>query len=208
MSNEGLFSFLDVSRETISKLNTYHSLLKQHAAHYNLVGRSTLDHVVERHFKDSAQLQKYIDPTKSLIDIGAGAGFPGLVLAMLGNTKLTLVDSVTKKVNFLKVVSRETNTEVKIIHDRVENIQGMSFDQITCRAFASLDKILTLTKELRGKHTTYILLKGESVKKEIEDAQRGWSFTTEFHQSITDDRGVILIVKNVVAKSKKNEKNH
>ncbi|MAP25110.1 MAG: 16S rRNA (guanine(527)-N(7))-methyltransferase RsmG [Rickettsiales bacterium] len=196
MSNDLIFAGLDVSRETRAKLIKYVNLLEKENDKYNLVGQSTLADVWCRHILDSIQLQKYLD-AGSLVDVGAGAGFPGMVLAIIGAESVALVDSVTKKINFLRLVSRETETQVDIIHDRVENIRDRKFDQITCRAFASLNKIFSLTENIKKTSTRYVLLKGEKYKEEIKEAEKFWNFTFKTQKSITDERGVILIIENI-----------
>ena len=202
MSDGLILAGLDVSRETRVKLVKYVNLLKQENDKYNLIGKSTLPDVWRRHIHDSMQLQKFLDGGP-LVDVGAGAGFPGMVLAITGAENVSLVDSVTKKIKFLRLVSRETNTPVQIIHDRVENIKDKKFDQITCRAFASMNKIFSLTKNIRKRNTRYVLLKGEKYKDEIEEAKKLWNFTFESHQSITNERGVILIIENVCKRVRK-----
>jgi 16S rRNA (guanine527-N7)-methyltransferase len=195
---------LIVSRETIEKFSIYQKLLTEYNQKFNLIGASTIPLIAERHFLDSAQLLYHIDKNKTLVDVGTGAGFPGLVLAILGYQLVTLVESSHKKCEFLKIVSRETTTPVQILCGRIEDYKECVFENVVSRAVAPIKKILDLTKGIRTFETTYYLLKGEKGEKEVTEAARKWSFTCARKKSITHSKGVIFILGNV----KKNDKNH
>jgi 16S rRNA (guanine527-N7)-methyltransferase len=134
----------DVSRETIQSLRVYANLLEKWNKTINLVSKSTINHMWERHFLDSAQLWPHIpENAKTLVDIGSGAGFAGLVLAIIGkeknpNLRVVLIESDTRKCAFMRNVSRETNINVEIITKRIEEVDDLKADVVTARALATV----------------------------------------------------------------------
>ncbi len=193
-------SGLDVSRETREKFRRYTELLLKWQKVINLVSDASLEDMAERHFLDSAQLIKYI-PNKQikLVDMGSGAGFPGMVLSMLGMTDVHLIESDVRKATFLREVSRETNTPVTIHDDRVEDTKIPDIDVITARAMAPLQELLTLSDSIstEGHPFFCLLLKGEKAEEEIIKARKRWNFTLEMQQSITDKDGRVLKINNL-----------
>lgn len=184
-----------VSRETLEKLETYEALLRKWQRVINLVGPNTLDDIPERHFFDSAQLFRYMPIVNvRLVDLGSGAGFPGLVLAMLGVSDVHLVESDIRKATFLREVSRETGTPV-VIHDvRIEDCKIEEVDVITARALSPLTDLLThVSKFFSPDHPFYCLFaKGLQYREEIETAKKKWIFEPEIFPSETDISGKIL----------------
>lgn len=182
----------------------YDNLLQKWGKVINLVAPSTLPESRTRHFKDSEQLANYIpDTAKTLLDIGSGAGFPGLVLA-IARTNLTvhLVESDTKKCSFLSTVSRETFTPVIIHNDRVENVDNVQPDVITARALASLVNLLELTEKWWSENSTIRLIfpKGEKAELEIKEAKITYNFTFEKHRSEIDPKSCILVLTSIERK--------
>lgn len=189
---------LNVPRETIKKLELYDQLLKKWNNAYNLVDQGTLLESISRHFLDSMQLYNLIDLEKSLIDLGSGAGFPGMVLAIMGATQVTLVESNRKKCLFLNEVSRQTSTMVEILNYRLETIQD-KFHQITARAFTNLAELLLIMQNVsRETGGVGFFLKGETWQQEIESSlQQGWRFSYEAIPSTTQEKGAIIKVWDV-----------
>ena len=191
---------LDVSRETCEKFNRYAELLLKWQKTINLVSDTTLEDMAERHFLDSVQLIKYI-PNKQikLADMGSGAGFPGVILAMLGVAEVHLIESDIRKATFLREVSRETNTKVIVHDDRVEDTAIANIDLITARALAPLRDLLVMSLKLAtpGHKFACLFMKGEKTTEEIDKAQKRCNFTLETHQSITDNTGKILYINNL-----------
>lgn len=187
---------LNVSRETLEKLEVYgHHLLKWNDT-YNLIGSSTEDDLGMRHFIDSAQLLPHIPATaKSLLDIGSGAGFPGLVLSICGVKNVHLVDPNQKKCLFLRHIARTLHLSVTIHQCAVEGVQLDPFDVITSRAFAALSQIFVASKHLSCPKTTYLLLKGQDYKKELEELQMIWTVRHKIIDSMTSPTGKILVIK-------------
>ena len=182
----------NVSRETFEKLLTYEALVQEWGRQFNLVASSTLGDVWERHILDSAQLFPLLkDPFLPCVDVGTGAGFPGMVLAILGCPDMTLVDATRKKCDFLEIVSRETSTPVHIEWARIETLQK-KFDQVTVRAVAPLTELLPWVEGVLEPEGVAYILKGEKAHKEIEDAQGKWDFTYTLKESKTHDKGVII----------------
>ena len=187
-----------VSRETFSKLLAYHGLLLKWQKAFNLVSPNTISDAWNRHFIDSFQIIKYIEKTSSILDMGSGAGFPGLVLAIAGHGKTTLVESDSKKIEFMKNVSRETFCEVEIIHSRVENLKNRKFDVITSRALSSLKNLLELSYPFLANDLSYCLFpKGENWIKEIEEAKASWNFKYEAIPSLTNANSCIIRINQL-----------
>jgi 16S rRNA (guanine527-N7)-methyltransferase len=188
---------IDVSRETIERLNIYERLLLKWQSAINLVGPATLDNVAERHFLDSAQIWKHIpDKNVRLADMGSGAGFPGLVLAVMGIADVHLIESDIRKATFLREVSRETGVKVTIHDKRVEDCRIENIDVITARALAPLKELLDMSVKLRtATHPFYtVFLKGAQHEDEVQKARKKWQFTLESFPSITDPASRILKV--------------
>ena len=147
----------DVSRETIQSLRVYANLLEKWNKTINLVSKSTINHMWERHFLDSAQLWPHIpENAKTLVDIGSGAGFAGLVLAIIGkekkpNLRVVLIESDTRKCAFMRNVSRETNINVEIITKRIEEVDDLKADVVTARALATVSQLLDYSKNILKK---------------------------------------------------------
>lgn len=192
-----------VSRETFEKFQIYKELLLKWQKAINLVSRETLSNLEERHFQDSLQLLKYIPgSSKSHIDLGSGAGFPGLILAIANpNLNTTLVESDSRKCQFLKNVSRETMTPVKVLNERIESMENKDgYELITARALANLSQLLTYSKPLSDENTTFLFLKGADVDAEIQEAQKNWEFNLEIFPSLTHSQGKIIVIKNLISK--------
>ena len=199
----------DVSHETINKLKTYQSLLIEWQKKFNLVSRSSLEDSWGRHFLDSMQLFKYIpEKALNLADFGSGAGFPGMVLAVMAQEKtpylkVVLVESIKKKTLYLNEVSRATQTPVNIINDRIENLPPQKFDVITSRALTSLKDLLKYAAPFCKKETVCIFPKGRSYASELAEAHKLWSFKCQIEPNEQSSEGKILIVTDIANKRRK-----
>ena len=186
----------NVSRETFEKLKVYQRTLEEWQKRLNLVSSSTLSNIWERHFKDSLQLLPYLPPTKSkLVDLGSGAGFPGLVLAIARPDFLnvTLIESDLKKCVFLENVSRETNAPITVLNERIEALKNsLKFNVVTARGLAPLSFLIEYAFPLMDVNSFCLFLKGKEFESEIEDSQKKWDFNLEIFPSLTDSRGRIL----------------
>jgi 16S rRNA (guanine527-N7)-methyltransferase len=199
-----------VSRETSKRLIRYEELLRQWQKAVNLVAPGTLDDVWSRHFADSAQLARLVPPSaQSLMDMGAGGGFPGLVLAIVlaerGPLRVTLIESDNRKAAFLREVARQTGTPVDILSARIEKPETRSkvqaVDVITARALAPLSRLLSLSAPYFASGSVGLFLKGRDIQGEIEAAEAEWRFDLELVASVTDAEGRIAVVRNVAAKT-------
>jgi 16S rRNA (guanine527-N7)-methyltransferase len=186
----------DVSRETLARLQIYADLLGRWQRSINLVGRGTVTDIWRRHFLDSAQLLDLAPVSARVwVDLGTGAGFPGLVLAILGAPEMHLVESDGRKCAFLGEVARATDTNVRIHHGRVEGMSAFTADVITARAVAPLAALLALSAHFVGDKTVGLFLKGQDVENELTEASKSWSIAAERVVSRSDPRGTILRVK-------------
>jgi len=199
-----------VSRETLERLNLYESLLRRWQPAVNLVASATLPQFWGRHFADSAQLAPLIpESARTLADLGSGAGFPGLVLAIMmlgkGLNRVILVESDTRKAAFLREVARQTSTPVEILSIRIEQFATQTkvgaVDVVTARALAPLDRLLALAAPLFGAETVGLFLKGRDAQAEIEAARKQWSFEVSLVPSVTDARASTVVIRRLVAKS-------
>ena len=192
----------DVSRETQDKFEQYATRLSKWTAAINLVSPRSLPDLWRRHFLDSAQLRRHLlaaaDPAaRTLLDLGSGAGFPGMVLALLGCGHVHLVESDQRKAVFLREVARETAAPVTVHNCRIEALDPFPVDVVTCRAFAPLPKILALAEPFlrssRGKKPPIgLFLKGRNVDRELTEAGKTWRLRHERFESITDPEGSVL----------------
>lgn len=169
----------------------------------NLVSPATLNDVWNRHFDDSLQLLDYIpEGVKSICDIGSGAGFPGMVIAIMRpDIDIQMIEADTRKCAFLKTVSRETRRDNCIIHnDRIENvIDTIEADCLTSRALASLRQILRYSQPLWHDKPEFLMIlpKGATVQDEIDEASKYYKFDYNLHQSQTDPKAKIITVNNI-----------
>jgi 16S rRNA (guanine527-N7)-methyltransferase len=174
------------------KYNLYEKLLKEWNEKINLVARGTIANMRERHINDSAQLEKYIPHDKTIVDLGSGAGFPGVVLAILGY-KVIAIESIEKKCRFLETLKQELDLpNLEIIRGRAEdtvknitkNAKNRDDFIFTARALAPLGRILDWTAKTGQ---TYVLLKGRGAQEEITQARGKYSFSAELTPSVTGD---------------------
>ena len=178
------------------KFIKYEELLKQWSTRMNLVAPSTLTDIQNRHILDSAQLADYIPKNKKIIDLGSGAGFPGVVLAIMGY-EVICIESIRKKTEFLSALKSELDLpDLTIINDRIENFLSKTPVNdnfvFTARAFAPLIKILDYTHKTKCR---LFLLKGREIETEISVAKHRYKFDYELFPSRTGD-GHIIIVKH------------
>ena len=199
MTPEDFARAFDVSRETLDKLAVYANMLSDWQTRMNLVGPATLPHVWERHFADSAQLLPLAPSAASWLDLGAGAGFPGLVVAIMDQrARLTLVESIAKKCRFLNAVSAELDLQdrVDIANCRIEDLpRRRPADRpqvITARALASLSQLFNWGLPHAGPHTLWLLPKGARHAEELTDARTSFGFHHEEIPSRTSPEARII----------------
>lgn len=198
MSPEDFQAKTGVSRETLDRLRIYADLLVKWQLRINLVGPDTVPILWQRHFLDSAQLFPLLPhPASPLVDMGCGAGFPGLVLAIMGVSDVHLIESDSRKCAFLREVARLTGTSVTVHNARIEAVAPLGAQVVTARALASLEKLLNWAEPhlLPGGHCLF--LKGKGSEDELTLASKEWNITSERVPSQTDPTGTILHLKEV-----------
>jgi len=189
-----------VSRETLDRLQAYAELLTKWQKAINLVGPKTLPDLWRRHFLDSAQLYPLLPAgTASLADLGSGAGFPGLVLAIMGVPEVHLVESDARKGTFLREVARITGAKVGVHTTRIEQAEGFPADVVTARALAPLDTLFGYAARFWGPETTGLFLKGGAAEAELTAAAESWTFDLERFESRSDAAGAVLRIRGLRA---------
>ena len=195
---QGFAEIVPVSRETLARLEAYAALLVRWSARINLVGRNTLVDLWRRHILDSAQLQPLVaDSARSVIDLGSGAGLPGLVLAILGVPGVELIEADSRKAAFLREAARITEVDVTLRSCRIQAVPPHPVDVVTARACAPLERLLGLAEPFLAAKTEGLFLKGERVEDELTLARKHWTMTARLCQSRSDPRGVVLRLQQV-----------
>ncbi len=190
--------FADVSRETIEKLGVYASLLQQWQQHMNLVGASTLPELWDRHLADSAQLTQHLPDRAAVIaDIGSGAGFPGLVLSILGYQHVHLIESDRRKCAFLHEAARITGVTPTVHPVRMESVKLPPVSVFTSRACSNISNLLNILRPHLQKNSFCLFHKGKNYTKELEEVT-GWDFDLTIHPSRVVDNSVILEIRNII----------
>ena len=188
-----------VSRETLEKLDAYSALLKEESERQNLVSASTLDQLWGRHILDSAQLVRFEPhPQSSWVDIGSGAGLPGIVIACLVDGPVTLIEPRRLRAEFLHKVCESLRLNAEVIGGKAEGIEG-KYDVITARAVASLTQLLKISAHLSTRKTVWALPKGRSAERELVEVRRTWQGAFHVEQSVTDADSKIVVATEVRA---------
>ena len=194
----------NVSRETFKTLSDFVDILTNWQAKMNLVSSKSLPEIWTRHIADSLELYQYLNAdAKRVYDIGSGAGFPAIVLAIAAQgekrqTSFKLIESITKKTLYLNDVKNKLGLKnVEIINDRSENLKLPPANFVTARAVANLSKLFSLALPLTDKKTVLILPKGKTYQEEIIEAKKNWVFDVIVKKNQVSDDGVVLIVSNL-----------
>jgi len=192
----------NVSRETIEKLNKYKDFLISSNKLLNLIGKTTENHIFSRHFIDSAQIYDLIEDKSEIIDLGSGAGFPGVVLKILmdynkkdGN--ITLIEKSPKKCKFLQDLTDKLDLTIKIVNLKIENFKFNKISTIVSRAFKKTVDTIDILLKNNDKIRNIILIKGKTYQQEIEEAKKKYTFDVEKFRSITSDESYILKISNI-----------
>lgn len=197
---EAFQAAFDVPRETMAQFDAYVALLVDWQQRMNLVGPSTLPAIWTRHFADSAQLLALAGTGRSWLDVGAGAGFPGIVIALLDpSAKLTLVESIAKKCRFLAELAENLGISERVLIEnrRVETLPRQKFDIITARALAALGQLFDWGLPYAGSGTRWLLPKGIRVSEELTVASERFAFDHVLVPSQTDPDARIVVASGV-----------
>jgi 16S rRNA (guanine527-N7)-methyltransferase len=192
----------NVSRETIEKLNIYNHFLLENNKLLNLIGKTTENNVFSRHFTDSAQIYDLIDDKSEIIDIGSGAGFPGVIIKILMDSKkiegnVVLLDKSPKKCKFLDDLSKKLGLKVEIKNVKLEHYKFDKISTIISRAFKKAIETIDILFKNNDKIKSIILMKGKTYQHELEDAKKKYTFDLEKFRSITSDESYILKISNI-----------
>jgi len=203
-----LDGLMDVSRETVERLTIFVGLVEKWQAAQNLVAPDTLPHIWCRHVADSAQIADMLPEARRYVDLGSGAGFPGLVIAICRRDQpgfqMTLVESNRRKAAFLRTVIRETGAPADVLSDRIESVGAAwhePVDVVTARALAPLDPLLDLSFPFLNPKTVCVFHKGQYFVSELEIATQYWGFDLIEQMSKTDSEGRILTLRNIARRS-------
>jgi len=192
----------NVSRETIEKLNKYKDFLLSSNKSLNLIGKTTENLIFTRHFIDSAQIYDLIEDKSEIIDLGSGAGFPGVILKILMDNKkisgnITLIDKSPKKCKFLQELSEKLRLNLKIVNLKVESFKFNKISTVVSRAFKKTVDTIDILFKNNDKIINIILIKGKTYQQEIDEAKKKYTFDVEKFRSITSDESYILKISNI-----------
>lgn len=188
-----------VSREAFEQIVEFEKLLLKWNKTINLISAKTSEDIMNRHILDSLQLLPLIDLDAKIIDLGSGAGFPAIILSIAGIENITLIESDSRKTAFLLQASKLSNNNIRVINDRIENIDNLECDIVTSRAFAELNSIFEYSSKIKIRNK-FLLHKGAGYKNEILKAQKHWLFNKTVHDSITSETGKILEITDLTRK--------
>lgn len=196
---ENFLSKFSVPHETALQFDRYAELLVEWNNKFNLIAASTVPELWTRHFLDSAQLKAHInEDRRSLVDLGSGAGFPGIVLSLLGVRNVHLVESIGKKAKFLATVVDELKLDVTVHNARAESLKDLKADIITARAVAPLKDLLKLARPFLKKDSVCLFLKGKTVENELAESRDAMTYKCERFTSQSDPAGSILLIRDLV----------
>jgi 16S rRNA (guanine527-N7)-methyltransferase len=194
----------NVSRETMDRLEAYAALVVEENQLQNLISQSSTPHIWARHIVDSAQLARFAAPdAQSWLDLGSGAGFPGLVIALLGHGQVTLVEERRLRADFLKraVGLLGLDKQVHVEAARIERLEPRKFDVISARAFAPLPRLFEAAIRFATERTIWVLPKGRNAKSELEAARASWQGGFRVEPSLTDPDAFIIVAQGVSRRS-------
>ena len=194
ISKKEFFAALPLSSAVQDHFKIYHDVLMKWQKKINLISTKTVDDIWERHFLDSGQLYKFIpDPENNIIvDLGSGAGFPALILSIMGCRHVSAVEVDNRKCIFMSEISRLTSAPIKIINQKIEAVRDIEADIITARALAPVVDLIRLGLPLLKQDGVFLLLKGENWEAEIKEAEKYYKFSVESHSSATEAKSRIL----------------
>jgi 16S rRNA (guanine527-N7)-methyltransferase len=186
-----------VPRETMAKLEGFAELLRDENERQNLVSRGTLDQLWLRHIADSAQLLRFAPAGASWVDLGTGAGFPGLIVAALHDGPVTLIEERRLRVDFLRRAAELMGLRIEILHAKAERLPPRPYDVISARAFAPLEKLLSLGTAFSTQKSLWLLPKGRNAEAELAALDPSWQGEYRLEPSVTDAEAQIIVATGV-----------
>ncbi len=191
--------FCDLSAAQIAAIENFVVLLLQENDNFNLIGKSTIPDLWNRHILDSAQLLTHVPQKNSKVaDFGCGAGFPGIILSILGVQEMHLIEKSFRKCEFLRRAKSLSPNHIFVHQAKLEELPEHKFDVITSRALASLDKLLAYSKKFLKNDGYALFLKGKNLTQELEVAKKQFTFSYELFPSLTSQESAIIKVSNIV----------
>lgn len=194
---------LDVSRETLTALETFEALVRRWTPAINLVSKQTLPDLWARHIVDSAQVFALCPASaRHWVDLGSGGGFPGLVVAVLAqelkpDLRVTLVESDLRKATFLRQAVQALDLPVTVLSQRIESIPALQADVLSARALASLRDLLGYAVRHLAQTGIAIFPKGARYEAEIAEARRDWAFDVDTRPSLSEAEAALLVIRNI-----------
>jgi 16S rRNA (guanine527-N7)-methyltransferase len=194
-----LIETFGVSRGTLARIEAFFDLLKAENAKQNLVSASSLDRFWSRHIADSAQLLLFGQGEGEWVDLGSGAGFPGLIIALLRSGAVTLIEQRRLRVDFLRLGAECLGIEgkVRILAGNASQLPPADFAYVSARAFAPLERIFAIAGHLAAPTTKWILPKGKNAKSELEAALASWQGEFSLEASVTDPDAYIVVAEQL-----------
>ncbi|MBY6066321.1 16S rRNA (guanine(527)-N(7))-methyltransferase RsmG [Leisingera aquaemixtae] len=202
MIDSELWKALNVSRETMGRLELFEGVIRKWNPKINLVSRSSLEHLWTRHIADSVQIFRCTPAPSRWADIGSGGGFPGLIVALMAaeeapDMEVTLIESDQRKSAFLRSAARECGAAVRVVSDRIEKVNPQGAGVLSARALADLSDLLEFSQRHLAEDGVALFPKGQNWKKEVDNARQRWRFEVEPVKSLTEPEAVILKIWGV-----------
>ncbi len=196
-----ILEFSDLDHQKIENIEEFVIMLLKENNNFNLIGKSTISDIWDRHILDSAQILKYIDNNnKKIADLGTGAGLPGIILSILGVKKIHLIEKSVRKCEFLRKSKTLSPNPIFVHQAKLEELENEKFEIITSRALASLGKLLQYCKNFLEKDGYGVFLKGKNIENEIVEAEKIFNFEYQLFNSLTSKESKIIKVKNISQK--------
>ena len=204
MNRQNLLDQLDVSRETMQRLEVFEQVFLKWNQKINLVSRASLNELWTRHIIDSIQVYRLAPRSPQWVDLGSGGGFPGLIIAILAaedapDMTIRLIESDQRKSAFLRTAARECGVKVDVLSQRIEKADPQKTPVLSARALADLNTLLGFTHRHLEIDGVALFPKGVTWKKELEEARRHWRFDAEPITSLTEPEAVILKIQEVAS---------
>jgi 16S rRNA (guanine527-N7)-methyltransferase len=196
MTEFPLPDWLNVSRETHEKLIAYCHQIERWNRSINLVSKSSVDQIWQRHLLDSAQIYRFGATDGLWLDIGSGGGLPGIVMSILG-ADIVLVESDQRKATFLRETARVLGLSLRVLNDRVESISPMGAKTLSARALAPLTTLLEYATYHLQDSGVAVFSKGKTAQSEIDEARKTWRFDCDMKESLTDPLAAVLVIKHI-----------
>lgn len=191
--------FCELDNSQIKNLEDFVLLLLQENQNFNFIGNSTIEDIWNRHILDCAQLLRFIENKNAkFADLGSGAGFPGIILSILGLREIHLIEKAFRKCEFLRRAKLFSQKRIFIHQTKLEELAAIEFDCITSRALAPLDQLLTYSKKFLKKDGYCLFLKGKNLEKEIELAKKTFQFEYQLHPSLTSSESNIIKISKII----------